>query len=82
MNSRIEGFTTILQIRIVTMFAARDNGVNTCNLREFGQASETVKLVTGDRPIPDKGEIIPDNRVRSINGWTGCHFLVVVCRDR
>lgn len=67
MNSRIEGFTTILQIRIVTMFAARDNGVNTCNLREFGQASATVKPVSRDSPIPDKGEIVSHNRIGSIN---------------
>jgi len=34
-NSRIDGLTTMLQIRTVTMLAARDNGVNTCNLRRY-----------------------------------------------
>jgi hypothetical protein len=32
----MEGFTTMLQIRTVTMLAARDSGVNTCNLRKTG----------------------------------------------
>lgn len=32
----MDGFATMLQIRIVTMFAARDSGVNTCNLQKIG----------------------------------------------
>ena len=32
----MDGFTTMLQIRTVTMLAARDRGVNTCNLHKMG----------------------------------------------
>jgi hypothetical protein len=30
----MDGLTTMLQIRTVTMLAARDSGVNTCNLHQ------------------------------------------------
>ena len=36
----------MLQIRIVTMLAARDKGVNTCNLRKLGELGDS-KTVTG-----------------------------------
>jgi hypothetical protein len=32
----MDGFTTMLQIRTVTMLAARDSGVNTCSLHKIG----------------------------------------------
>lgn len=31
----MDGFTTMLQMRTVTMLAARDSGVNTCNLHKI-----------------------------------------------
>ena len=65
-NSRMEGFTTILQIRTVTMLAARDNGVNTCNLRKMG--STTVKPKTGGGFVPDEGDVVFDKRVGRVDG--------------
>lgn len=66
MNSRIDGLTTMLQIRTVTMLAARDSGVNTCNLRRSGFNGSG----NGDwgRFVPDESEVVFDLRVRRVDG--------------
>ena len=82
MSSRIDGLTTMLQIRTVMMLAARDSGVNTCNLRKFW--STGVETVAGGRFMPDEGEVVSDDGVRRVNGESLhvlCHLvfaLVVV----
>lgn len=72
----------MLQIRTVTMLAARDNGVNTCNLREMG----VNHINNGNRGgfMPDEGEIISNKRVGGVDRWVLCHLrfaLVVVGKD-
>ena len=63
----------MLQIRIVTTLAARDSGVNTCNLRKLGSQA-AVRTVTRGRFMPDEGEIVSDMGVRRIDGWVLCHL--------
>ena len=59
------------------MLAARDSGVNTCNLHEMG--STTVRTVNGGGFVPDEGDIVFDEGVRRIKGWVGlCHSRFVL----
>jgi len=72
----------MLQMRTVTILAARDSGVNTCNLWRSGVNGSG----NGDwgRFVPDESEVVPDPGVGRVDGeilWISCHLsftLVVV----